>query len=363
MKNQLLIKTALILFIVSIFTLGIIMAKDILIPLAIGFFFAYLLYPFVWIFERRGIHRGISIFLVLFVTLLIVGGVTLFLSVKLSNMNIDLAELKEQVDSKADSLQHVLEAKLGLNANTMDYYLGKASENIFSSWESEIGSFFTATTTTIFQLCILPVFIFFLLFYRTKTAHFIFRLVGRKNKPKAVRILREISTITTKYMGGLLIVVLILAVLNTTGLYIIGVPHALVFGILAAVLNLIPYFGTFIGGLIPVLYVLFTSPHPFQTVLQIFILFIIVQFLENNLLTPNIVGNNIKINPLAIILSLLVANMIWGVAGMLIVVPALAIVKIIMRNIDDLKPFAFLISDRGVEKHRIRFKQFWKKNK
>jgi predicted PurR-regulated permease PerM len=205
------------------------------------------------------------------------------------------------------------------------------------------------------------VYTFFLLFYRTKTAHFIFRLTGRKNKRKTLDILRQVSTITTKYMSGLLIVVLILAVLNTAGLFIIGVRHALLFGILAALLNLIPYIGTFIGGLIPIVYVLLTSSSPFQVALQIFILFSVVQFLENNLITPNVVGNNIKINPLAIILSLLLGNMIWGIPGMLIVIPCLAILKIIMQNIEDLRPFAYLISDRGVANHEMPFRKLWKR--
>ena len=90
-------------------------------------------------------------------------------------------------------------------------------------------------------------------------------------------------------------------------------------------------------------------------------MFVVVQFIENNLLTPNIVGNSIKINPLAIILSLLFANIVWGIAGMLVVVPVLATVKVVMRNIDGLKPYAFLISDRGVEKYKIKL--FKKKSK
>jgi predicted PurR-regulated permease PerM len=157
-------------------------------------------------------------------------------------------------------------------------------------------------------------------------------------------------------MGGLLMVVFILAVLNSLGLVIIGVPHALLFGIGAAVLNLIPYIGAFVGGLAPILYVFFTQEDPFQMMLQVLLLFLFVQFLENNLFTPGIVGNNIKINPFAIIFSLLVANLIWGIAGMVVVVPFLAIAKTIMRNVDELKPFAFLISDRGVEKYRVNFR-------
>jgi predicted PurR-regulated permease PerM len=364
MNNHKLFKIAAAIFIISIFFLLIILAKDVLIPFAVSFFFAYLLYPLVWKLERRGLHRGLAIIVVMLAALLILGSAALFLSIRLSNVDIDLGELKEQVDTKSDSLLNIWEKKLGLEGNSINGYLEKSSEALFSSGQSTIGGIFSTTTTTLFQLFIMPVFIFFLLFYRTKTAHFILMLTGRRNKRKALQILREISTVTTKYMAGLLVVIFILAVLNTVGLIIIGVPNALFFGVLAALLNLIPYIGTFIGGLLPILYVLFTDPDPLQTMFQVFILFSVVQFLENNILTPNIVGNNIKINPLAIILGLLLANMVWGVAGMLIVVPCLAIMKIVMRNIDELKPFEFLISDKGVEKYEVDFTWFRKlKNK
>jgi predicted PurR-regulated permease PerM len=363
MRNQSLIRFAAILFILTLLLAGVIFAKSILIPLTISIFFSYLFYPVVWKIEKQGIHRILAILFVLLVAILLLGSIALLLSAKLSDLNIDLTELKENFEAKADSLKLLMENKLGMNAGGMDGHIKKFSNNFFSSWESQLANVFAATTTTIFQIAILPVFIFFLLFYRTKSAYFIFRVAGREKKAKALHILREISTVTTKYLGGLIIVVVILAFLNSLGLYVIGVKHALVFGVMAALLNLIPYAGTFLGFLIPFTYVLFTVPDPFSSLLKIAVLFIVIQFTENNLLTPNIVGNSIKINPLAIILSLLIANLIWGIAGMLIVVPALAILKVIMRNIDGLKPYAYLISDRGIENHRVSFKKIWIRKK
>jgi predicted PurR-regulated permease PerM len=367
-------KISLSLFIVSILLLGAILAKDVLLPLVLGFFLSYLIYPVVWKIEKAGVPRVFSILIVLLVTVIIIGTIILLVSVKISHTTINLSDFKDQADQKTNTLMNFIESNVGLQASTIKDGINQIVDKLFSSLKSKAGQIFTTTTTTIFQIVILPVFTFFILFYRTKTAYFIFRLAGRKNKYKALQILREISKVTTKYMSGVFIVIFILAVLNSTGLYIIGVEYALIFGILSAFLNLIPYFGTLLGGFIPIMYVLITSPKPFQTILQIIILFIIVQFLENNILTPNIVGGNIKINPFAIILSLLLANMIWGVAGMIIVVPCLAMAKIVMRNIESLQPFAFLISDEGVEKYQINFsgnfsnyklkvKQLWEKIK
>jgi predicted PurR-regulated permease PerM len=365
MKNTRLVKTALFLFITSILVMFLILAKSVLIPLVIAMVFSYLMYPLVWKFEKMGVNRGISTLLVLLFVIIVIGGISLLLSAKISDTNFDLTEMKKQFETKTNAFGNLLQSKAGIQASTIDDYLNRLSENVSTSWQSEIGNFFSTTTTTIFQIGILPVFIFFLIYYRTKTAYFILRVVEKKDRKKVLHILKEVSTVTTKYLSGLLIVVIILAVLNSTGLLIIGVKHALFFGILAALLNLIPYAGPFLGGFIPFLYVFFTVPEPLEQMIKVAVLFMIIQFTENNLLTPNIVGNSIKINPLAIILSLLFANMIWGIAGMLIVIPILAIAKIIMRNIDSLKPYAFLISDRGTERHQIKFKRIfkWKKKK
>ncbi len=355
MKNKL-VKTALVLFIAAIALTLIILTRNVLIPFVVSVFFMYLLYPLVWQIEKRGVNRVFSILIVIVLAIVFLAGATLFTAIRFSNTSVDLVQLKEMVETKIDSVQHLLGARFGLNENSTEKYFNRITDNLFSSWEKSMGNFFSATTTIIFQIGILPVFTFFLLYYRTKLAYFILRFSSRENRLKSLCIMREISNIATRYMGGVLMVVLILALLNSLGLYIVGVPHAIVLGILAALLNLIPYIGTFIGGLIPVLYVFFTFSNPFETVIKVIILFVIVQFTENNILTPNIVGNNVRLNPLAIILSLLLANLVWGVAGMLIVVPCLAMAKIVMRNIDELKPFAYLISDRGMDKYRLDLK-------
>jgi len=353
MKNPILVRFALILICAALILSALVLAKNVLVPLAISVFFAYLIYPIVARIERWGLQRGLATFLVILLAVAFIGSLILLVYIRISNLDIDLVEVKGKVDRKVESLIFILEQRFKLNSQTLEESFNRISENFFISWENKLGKLFSATTTTLFQVFILPVYTFFLLYYRTKTAHFIIRLVKRKERGKAVAIMREVSQITTRYMGGLLVVVLILAVLNSVGLAIIGIPHAILFGIGAAMLNLIPYIGTFIGGLMPILYVFFTQNDPFETMAKVLLMFWIVQILENNLLTPGIVGSNIKINPLAIIFSLLVGNLIWGIAGMLIVVPLLAILKVVMHNVDELKPFAYLISDRGGDRNKI----------
>ncbi|MGW8316778.1 MAG: AI-2E family transporter, partial [Bacteroidales bacterium] len=124
-------------------------------------------------------------------------------------------------------------------------------------------------------------------------------------------------------------------------------------GFTSAFFNFIPYFGTLMGGAIPLLFVLLTTSDPLHNALYVIILYAIVQVTENNILTPNIVGGNVKINPFFIILGLMAGGMIWGIPGMLVIVPFLAILRIICYHIEKMRPYAFLLGPRGTQKHSI----------
>jgi predicted PurR-regulated permease PerM len=353
MKDNLILKIAAFLFILTVFIYFIVIAKNILVPLAFGVLLAYLLYPIVWKLERLGLHRAFSILIVILVAIAIIGSITFFFAVQISNIQIDINQIKAKLVEETGSPEKKIEERFGVNMQTMDYYF----EQLFNSLVSnQNGNFFSSTANTIFQIFILPVFTFFLLFYRTKTAFFIFRLVGRKRKKKAVRILRDITAVTTKYLAGLIGVVAILAVINSLGLIIIGIPNAIILGVAAAIVNLIPYFGTLLGALIPIFYVLIALDDPFNIVLKVILMFVVVQFLENNIITPNIVGGNVRLNALSVIIGLLIGNMIWGLPGMLVIIPYIAILKIIMKNIESLQPFAYLLSSRGLGKHKIDYR-------
>jgi len=354
MNKDTIIKLAGFIFIIGAFIYFLIIARNILIPLAFGGLFAYLLYPFAWRLEKSGLHRSLSIFIVIIFTIAVIAAIAFFFAVQISNIQIDLNQIKQSLIEETGSPEKKIEEKFGVNMNTMEYYIDTMFNNLLSGGEGG-NNIFSTTATTIFQIGILPVFIFFLLFYRTKIAYFIFRLVGRKRKKKAIIILREITTVTTKYLGGLLGVVAILAVLNSAGLIIIGVPHAIVLGVAAAILNLIPYFGTLLGAVVPIFYVLIAIEDPINMALRVAFMFIIVQFLENNIITPNIVGGNVRLNALTVIIGLLIGNMVWGLPGMLVVIPFIAIMKIIMKNIEGLQPYAYLLSSRGLGKHKIDY--------
>lgn len=352
-SNRLLTRVALLLVIPILFLYGIIAAKDFLFPLFLALLFAYLLYPIVSFLDSKGLPRAIPILLSILLAFVVIGGIILLFYSQLNLLLDDFDSIKEQATKNIDGFERTLKETFGLQGDRVDGFLKDRVDVFFSTEGSGINKLFSATTGTLSKLFLLPVYVFLFLFFRTKFAYFILKVVNASKRPQAVKTLRDISTVAARYMGGVTIVVLILCVINSTGLLIIGVKYAILLGITSAFFNFIPYFGTLMGGSVPLMFVLFSSETPLTTGVQVLILFIIVQVTENNILTPMIVGGNVKINPFFVIVGLVAGAMIWGIAGMVVVIPILAMARIIMNNTKNLQPYAYLLGPRRSSRRTI----------
>jgi predicted PurR-regulated permease PerM len=152
----------------------------------------------------------------------------------------DFEQLKSQANENIELLQKNLEELLGMKDNRIEQFLKGHIENFFNP-ESGGGfsKVFSATAGTIFRIAVLPVYVFLFLYYRTKFAYFILKIVRKDMKFNTLKILRDISKVATQYMGGVSIVVMILMVLNSLGLIIIGVKYPILLGIISAFFNFI----------------------------------------------------------------------------------------------------------------------------
>jgi predicted PurR-regulated permease PerM len=266
-------------------------------------------------------------------------------------MNLFLDEMpyfREKAVEHIEDIQKYIASNLNISS---DRFKNLLVAGLFDL-EKRSGKIFETTAGTLFSILMQPVFVFLFLFYRTKFAYFILQLAGPRNRLVTIKILREIATVVTRYMLGVTSVVLILCVFNSIGLLIIGVKYSLLLGVISALFSFIPYFGNFIGGSIPFLFALLTEDS-MSYALRIFIFVYIVHFFENNILSPLIVGNNIRLNPFVIILGLIGGAMIWGIPGMLVTIPFLAMLNIILKRIPGMQPYAFFMGPRGTRRHSL----------
>lgn len=366
----LLTKVTIGLIFIILFFYSIIVAKHLLMVITLAILLSYLLYPLVVRLEMLRLPRFLANLIAILLLFSVFTGIIFLMYKQLEVLLDDLPSLKAQALQNIDQLETYIQSISGLEVHKQHQWLKENVNNLFESGSKFLSATFTATTSTLVKMFLLPVFIYYMLFYRQKFFIFLLRIIPSDKKPVAVVILKKISQMVQRYIGGVFVVVLVLSVLNSIGLAIVGIQYPIVFGLISAFFNFIPYFGTWIGASVPLLFALLTGDS-IQIALGVLILFTIIQFTENNILTPNITGGYVDINPLITILSIIIGGMVWGVAGMVVVLPVVATIKIISEHSPSLHAIAYLISNQQERKYLVRkrrayyiwerIKMFWRK--
>ena len=320
--------------------------KFILMPLAFAAFLSMLLNPIVSKLESWKLGRAFSILLTILLVLIVFAGIITLISAQFVQFAERIPEVTERLKSvTADGIQF-LEETVGLSQEQRTNYLQQGLTNLIDSSGQYASSFLGATTNAFTLMSLIPIFIFFMLYYKEMYQTFFEKLFEQKDGTSRIDIvLTDVQEVTQNYLVGMLTVIGILAVLNTTGLFIIGMEHAIFFGVFASLLAVIPYIGIIIGALPPLLFAFLLGDSLLQPVLVIAV-FGSVQFLEGNFITPRIVGSKVSINPFMAMLALIIGGEIWGISGMILFVPLIGILRVIFEEIDDLKPYGYLLGNR-----------------
>jgi len=271
----------------------------------------------------------------------------------------DLPTIREKALINLQVIRQNIEDAFGISSEAQHRWLSGRIQQLFDSSGTFSKTAFNATAGTAFKLLLIPVFMFYLINSRDRYRGFVAMILPSGLKPKAEELMSKMSTVSQHYIQGVFIVIVILCFLNTIGLYIVGLKYALVFGVLSALFNVIPYFGNWIGASLPLLFALLTGETP-SLFFGVLFVYIIIQFIEHNILTPNITGGNVLLNPLVTIVGIIIGEMVWGVAGMLIVIPAMASLKILFQNVDSLKPLAHVLGSEEPH-HKAWFRKLKKR--
>ncbi|WP_417602518.1 AI-2E family transporter [Owenweeksia hongkongensis] len=320
----------------------VILAQSVVGPLLAAFIVSLLLKPLSQKFELVRMPRSISSLFAMFIVFIVIVGLSTFFSTQIANIASEMNSIESQFNSMIDKGHKWTENTFGIAASEQTTYLkqslGKLLENSSSIATSTISA--TANFFTGFFLFLIS--LFFFLYYRSFLVSFLYRVFSHKNHGQLGVTLKKVEGVVRNYILGLFAVILIIAVLNTVGLLALGIKHAVFFGALSAILTIIPYAGVMLGSLLPAIFALVTKDSLWYPVGVIGI-FAVVQFLEGNFITPNIVGNQVSVNPFAAIVGLLVGGMMLGATGMIFAIPLLAIVKVICDSIEETRPIGYLI--------------------
>ncbi len=293
--------------------------------------------------EKIGLNRALSILICILLIFVFLAGIIFIFSYQIVGFAENFSSMKGVFLKKVDLMQNFIESTLHIPAEKQIALLKARVSGMSDSAEVFARNFVMATTGTISTIVLVFFYIFFFMYYREKFKNFIFKIIPKENHLKTHAVIEETSRLTQQYISGVSIVILILSILNSIGLLIVGIDNAIFFGCIASILTIIPYVGILIGSLVPILFTLLTKDSS-MAALGVAGVFAFNQFIEGNFLTPNIVGSKIKINPLAAIIALVAGGFLWGIAGMILFIPFLGIVKIVFDKIEPLQPYAYLIS-------------------
>ncbi len=342
-------KTAysMIIFVLAVLILK--MGSVIIIPLVWGVFFSFALYPISnWLEERR-FPRGLAIALTLILVTSLVITVLYFLTDQVLGLISDIPEIKLAFETKMNIYLGEFKNYFGLGTN------GFLSTADFLKKQNVESAIFE-TGRSLVLLGVIPLFIFLMLFYKD----FFMEFLKRRSKDGNTSILhwiKESGSVIQSYLLGMLMVTGIVSLISGFAFYLLGIKYFMLFAVFIAVMNLIPYVGVIFSSLLVVLYVLLTTDTIFYPLATLFLLWLI-QLIENNLITPFVVGAKVRVNAFAVILAILIGAYIWGVSGMILFIPMVGILKITFERIPALAPYGFILGDNNhVNEKR---ENFWK---
>ena len=339
------VKATLILLGLFLFVQVLRVLADVLIPFAIAGLIAILLNPLNNRLERR-LPRIIAILLSILIAIAIVGGILYFLSTQIAMFSENLPILKERFNEMVVELQIWIEAHFGLSAEKQM----EMTKTADSGGQQLIRNTLGTILGTLGVIILIPIYVFLLLFYKPLILNFLYQIFLEKHSLRVAEILSQTKSAVQSYMVGLLMETAIVATLNSIALLIIGVPYAIVIGVIGGILNLVPYLGGLVAILLPVLMATITS-EGFSMQLQVIVAYSIIQFIDNNILVPKIVSSKVQINALISILFVLLGGMLWGLPGMFLAIPFIAVLKIIFDRVDELKPWGSLLGDEIPTEH------------
>jgi len=326
---------------------------SVIIPLIFAGLLAVYLYPITKWLSRFIKWRSVTIVLSFLIIVIPVLLVATFFSYQLVTIMEALPEINKSLSIGYDKVLSGLNRLVPAMNIEGKELLSDGMENAdLQAPLKFIGQGLISTTSFLTSFGLVILYAFFLLFYKDSIKNFIVYQFEKSARSDIRETLMNMKESIQSYIKGTATVVVILSVMNSIGLSIIGIDYAIFWGCLAGILAIIPYIGTVIGGVLPFLYALSSADAQWQPI-AVLVYYLMIQQIEGNFITPKIVGDNVDINPLFAIISLVFFGSYWGMPGIILALPLISIIKILLSNFESTLPYSVLMSSGISDKQGI----------
>ncbi|MEP6926085.1 MAG: AI-2E family transporter [Ginsengibacter sp.] len=333
---------------IAIIALGYIsiLGKEILCPLLFGLLFSLLLLPLANFFEKKlKLPRSAASALSVILLLLSVTGILILVGSQISSLVQDWPMLKQQIIQTFTNFQQWISKTFNVNVQKQMNYVDSATSKIETASPKMIG----ATVLSLSSYLLFIVFVmfdtFFLLFYRRLLLKFLVDVFKEKNSPAVYDIVGRVQKIIRQYVFGLFLEMLTVAIVCCVVFMLLGIKYAILLGLITALFNIVPYIGIFTALLLNVI-ITFATTAVAAKVLLVVITVVSMHLIDSNILLPLIVGSKVRINAFITLIAVIMGEMIWGIPGMFLSIPVIAIFKIIFDRVESLQPWGELLGDK-----------------
>ena len=320
----------------------IVIGKELLDPMIFGFIFAILLLPVSDFLEQKcRLPRSMSSLVSILLLVGVVFGILYLVGSQISKVTDDWPMLQTQVKQSLQNLQDWIQSTFHINAESQLSYVDRTAHKIMASGTEVLGTTFGAISSLMLFYVFIMIFTFFTLLYRRLLLRFIIWVFRDENSHVVMDIVENIQSILRQYILGLLLEMVIVAAVAISVFLLIGIKYAALLGIIVCLFNIIPYIGIFTALLLSAV-ITFATGNVKDTVIVI-ISVVGIHAIDANFLLPTIVGSKVRLNALISFIGIILGEMIWGLSGMFLSIPVIAIFKIIFDRIESLKPWGYLL--------------------
>lgn len=315
------------------------------IPMLFGLLIAFVMYPLCLWLEQHGIRKYLAITICISIIIFLSFGLIYLLGWQLQLFKQEIPEISHGLKNTLLELQNALQQDLNFTTKMQDEWIHNFALNSGDKIAGIINQAFSATIDTLFMLFLAPIYAVLFLYHRTVFVKALILLLGDQNELKIRQVLQQVVLTYAGFIKGMVMVYFIVGVLNSLGLELLGIKHAILFGMLTAIMTIIPYVGIILSSLLPICIAFITKDSIWYPI-GVILVFVFVQYLEGNVIFPKVVGRQLDLSTWATLVAIITGGIIWGVAGMILFIPLIAILKIVAQNIPEWEPLYVLLNRR-----------------
>ncbi len=302
--------------------------RPLLIPFSFALFMSFILQPFCKMLERKGVNRVLAILIGISVIIIFIGVLLYLLYTQFRNFISEWPLLRVKISDLILSIKKFLIIQLNVSPEQVNIWFDDVLHSVANSTFGMIQTTLVSFFVNLVMIVLIPIYAFLILYYRSRLVDVLYSLFPDNIRSKVTEVVGLSITTYYNFVKGMAIVYLFVGILNSIGLYLLGIPHAFLFGFITAVMTFIPYVGIIVASLLPISFAWMTYNSIWYPIGVIGI-FVFVQYLEANIIFPWAVSKRLELNTLVTLAIIVVGGILWGAAGMILFIPFAAILKLI----------------------------------